>query len=358
MFQPPQAHINQIAVAVPPHDIHAQFRRFAPALMQDARERKIFAHMAERSGIEHRYSVLPPGEDAENLDAQGFYRLGAFPNTSDRMRMYQQHALNLAVNAIDALDIGPLSSRVTHLIITSCTGFYAPGLDIEIVRHYTLKDSVERSIIGFMGCYAAINALKLARHITRSTPDAGVLVVNLELCTLHLSDEDDLAKLLPYLLFADGCAASFISADPQGIALESFHSTLLAESAEEILWHITDQSFSMHLSSKVAGIIGRQLPLQIAQIAGRAGIENIAHWAVHPGGKSILETIEKSLSLPHGALEDSYYVLRNYGNMSSATVMFVLKRMLEAGKTGAGCALAFGPGMTSESMNFRLTGRV
>lgn len=350
----PKAYINQIATAVPAHDVHDKFVDYAPNLLSRPRDRALFRRMAERAGIEHRHCVFAPSIRADELDSEGFYKTKDYPGTKTRMRAYERHALPLALTAIDQLDMARRGPEITHVIVTSCTGFYAPGLDIQIVRHYGLSPSVERSIVGFMGCYAAMNALKLARHIVRSDADAGVLIVNLELCTLHLRDTDDLETILSYLIFADGCAASFVSAQPSGIELQSFHSTLLEDSAEEIRWHIGDEGFEMFLSGRVPACIAQQLPTQIDRIVGERDRESIAHWAVHPGGRSVLDAVEQALALPPEALADSREILRAYGNMSSATIMFVLKRMLERGEAGRGCALAFGPGLTSESLIFHI----
>ena len=118
------------------------------------------------------------------------------------MGLFAAKAPELAAAAVDRLELGSERGGLTHLLITCCTGFTAPGLDLELVERCRLPPSIERTIIGFMGCYAAINALKLARHIVRSNPKARILIVNFELCTLHLQDTSDLAKLLTFLFGA------------------------------------------------------------------------------------------------------------------------------------------------------------
>ncbi len=340
--------INQIATAVPPHDIHQQFVAYAPSLLTSDKQQKLFGRMAARAQIDHRYSFFSPGKDAQQLDGDNFYQKDNFPDTAARMQFYEQHAFSLATMALDQLDL----EDVTHLIITSCTGFYAPGLDLQIIQHYGLPSTTERSIIGFMGCYAAINALKLAYHITRSTPAAKVAVINLELCTLHLQDTADLESVLSFLIFADGCAASIISAKPQGLKLQSFYAALLPDSAQHITWHIGQAGFNMVLSGQVPPTITKNLPAILPDILHGHLQAEITHWAIHPGGRSILDAIAENLDLPPAALDHSRAVLREYGNMSSATLMFVLQRILAEGKTGLGCAMAFGPGITLESMMF------
>lgn len=203
------AFINRIATAVPPNDVHHAFLDFGRRMLaEDARKRALFDRMAERSGIGRRFSVLRPGGSGGAVDADGFYRLGAFPGTAARMRKYEEFAPALAVAAAEKLLTGEDRSRITHVVVTSCTGFSAPGVDLQLVERCGLRPEVERTLVGFMGCYAAINALKLARHMVRSDPVARVLAVNLELCTLHLHETDNLEEILSFLLFADGCAAA------------------------------------------------------------------------------------------------------------------------------------------------------
>src|SRR5262249_21107336 len=161
--------------------------------------------------------------------------------------------------AIAALDIEAERDTITHLVVASCTGFTAPGLDFHIVQAAGLASSVERTIVGFMGCFAAVNALKLARHIVRSEPDAVVLVVNLDLPSLHLQEQWQLEKMLSFLLFGDGCGACLVSARPVGIALDTFRTVVVPRSEGLITWHIGDQGFEMHLSGQVPGRIRRWL---------------------------------------------------------------------------------------------------
>jgi len=236
-------------------------------------------------------------------------------------------------------------------LVTCCTGLYAPGLDFEIVDHLGLSASVERTMIGFMGCYAAINALRLARHIVRSDPKAGVLMVNLELCSLHLQQTQELEQVLSLLVFADGAAASLVSADQQGFALDSFKAVMVPETRGLITWKIRGLGFDMFLSGKIPAELGRALHMS-ELMSERDGIEL---WAVHPGGRSILDAVERGLELPTDALAASREVLSCFGNMSSATVMFVLQRMIEQAQPGQrGCAMSFGPGLTAETMRFHV----
>ena len=268
------------------------------------------------------------------------------------MICFQNQALDLTGAALEQLDIASVKEEITHLIVTSCTGFYAPGLDIDIVTRFGLRPSVQRTLVGFMGCYAGISALRLAQHMVRSEPHAKVLVVNLELCTLHLQEVDDLEQMLCFALWGDGCSASLVSADPVGIELQGFHTTMIEGSADQMAWRVGNHGFEMLLSGKVAPTIARTLPEKVDAILGTRPVDGISLWAIHPGGRTILDAVARALRLDEEALNCSREVLRRFGNMSSATVIFVLKAMLERGLRGLGCAMAFGPGLTAESMLF------
>lgn len=347
------AYLNRIATAVPEHDVHDAFVVFAENMLAEARLRTIFRRMAGRAEIAHRYSFLNPQKSSGHFsshDANEFYRRGNFPDTARRMELFEQSAPVLMRNAVDRLALSEKERcGITHVLVTCCTGLYAPGLDFEIVDHLGLATNVERTMIGFMGCYAAINALKLARHIVRSDPQAGVLMVNLELCTLHFQETQDLEQVLSFLVFADGSAASLITAREQGFALDSFKAVMAPETRELITWKIRGLGFDMLLSGQVPGALSRTLH-EGELMAARDGIDL---WAVHPGGRSILDAVERGLELPADALAASREILSCFGNMSSATVMFVLQRMMQQARPGQhGCGMSFGPGLTAETMRF------
>jgi len=349
-----EAHLQRIATATPAHEVHNAFLAFAANMLKDERASSLFRRMAEKSHIERRYSCLsvnPVHKTGHEIDAYELYRLGAFPSTERRMQLFEQYARPLLHCALDRLAL-KISEResIQHVIVTSCTGFYAPGLDFDVLDHLNLPSSTERSFIGFMGCYAAINGLKLARHIVRSRPESRVLMVNLELCTLHLQETQDLNKVLSFLIFGDGCAASLIGSEPAGFAMDEFACISVPNTRDLITWRIGNGGFDMHLSGHVPTEISGALH-GIRQELPSA--ENTELWAVHPGGRSVLDGVEAGLDLPSKALQASRSVLRDFGNMSSATVMFVLASMLREARSGQrGCAMSFGPGLTAETMNF------
>ena len=357
----PTAHINRIATAVPPHDMHQAFLLFVEDMLPEGKPRSLYRRMARAAAIDHRYTFLKPivAEDGSVRDLNQFYVRGNFPATARRMEAYEQLAPVLARDAIDKLALSEAERQaVTHVIVTTCTGLYAPGLDFEVIDHLRLLPSVERTLIGFMGCFAAINALKTARHIVRSQPGSRVLLLSLELCSLHLQETQDLEQLLAFTVFADGCAAYVVSEHPIGLAIDNFLAVRLPNTHQLITWRIGQQGFDMILSGQVPGELRRGLAAASNQITGCADSFSpdrrpIDLWAVHPGGRTILDAAEQGLALPSEALADSRGILLNYGNMSSASVMFVLERIMRRARSGQlGCAMSFGPGVTAETMMF------
>ena len=318
------------------------------------------------SGIEHRFSVLP-----DYGRAPGDYTffpntptLEPFPSVGQRMAVYRREALPLATEAVrDCLrqvpDVAPAS--ITHLVTVSCTGMYAPGLDIELVQALGLRPDVRRTCVNFMGCYAAVNAIKLADAFCLADAGARVLIVSVELCTLHFQKSPEENHLVSNALFGDGAAACLVLAQPlpnqaPSLGLRAFHCGLEPDGHDDMAWHINDFGFEMTLSSYVPKLIQRgirhltdgllaSLPVQLA---------DIRHFAIHPGGRRILETIEAELGLTRADNRHAYRVLRDFGNMSSATVLFVLRDVLAAAVPADHGApvlsFAFGPGLTMEAM--------
>lgn len=345
------ARINAIGTAVPGHDIHQAFIDWAGKRVSDPREAGLFSRMATRSGIAHRYSVLPKGRDGGSPVApDGFYADKILPPTSARMELYAEHAPALALEAIRKL--GPLGS-VSHIVVASCTGFVAPGIDQIIAERLGLSPSVERLLVGFMGCYAAISALRSARHIVRSDPQARVLVVAVELSTLHLQPESAIEPLLAMLQFGDGAAAALVTGKGPGLAIDAPFAATLPDSGSLIRWSIGDQGFAMHLSGAVPGRIAEALRDDDFRRTLTGGVDPkaIDGWAVHAGGRSILDAVSHGLSLHEDALAISRQVLHDYGNMSSATLMFALSGFLDR-QPKHGVALAFGPGLAAEGFRF------
>ena len=348
------AYLNRIATAAPRYDVHSVFVHFARSLLPE-RPQRLFDRMAGKSGISSRYSVLAPAANQdEAVDAEGLYPRGAFAGTARRMAVFEREAPQLAEHAFARLELSSDEVQsISHVIVTSCTGMYAPGLDWDLMTRCGLRPTVERTVVGFMGCFAAINALKLARHIVRSDARARVLIVNVELCTLHLHETTELEQTLSFLVFGDGCAASIVSAVPAGLALQSFHSERLLNTADLITWRVGDSGFDMFLSGQVPQALRAGLRESADHILSGHQGRPVEHWAVHPGGRSVLDAVEEALDLPSLALDASRSVLDRYGNMSSPSVMFVLAELLGRARPGErGCAMSFGPGLTAETFLF------
>lgn len=350
----PDVFINRIATAVPRHEVHGAFRAFASARTTGERDRIAFNRMAARADIGRRWSVLEAADPEGSGTTCGFYSQdGTFPTTRARMARYETEAPVLADAVLERLGLGDEAGRITHLVVATCTGFVAPGLDRHLIERHGLSRGVERTLVGFMGCQAAINAMKVAYHAVRSEPEARVLVLCLELCTLHLQATSALDQLLCFLLFADGAAAAVVSAEPTGLHVEGFRSIVMPEAGDMITWRIGDDGFDMTLSGMVPFTLAHALPEWQSEMLGAHSVAEVDLWAVHPGGRTILDSVEHGLALPQGALAESRAVLRDHGNMSSATVMFVLRAMMEGARSGKrGCALAFGPGLSAEAMRF------
>jgi predicted naringenin-chalcone synthase len=362
------SYLGAIGTATPPHRLAqptiAGF--MAEALALDAGGTRKLRALYRVSGIEHRHSVLAD-YGRENGTYEFFPNtpgLEPFPSVGQRMAVYRREALPLALAAVrDSLRQAPgiEATGITHLITVSCTGMYAPGLDIELVAALALPPSVRRTCVNFMGCYAAVNALRLANDICLANPAARVLVVSVELCTLHFQKSHDPDHLVSNALFSDGAAACLVLGQPllrptPCLALEAFHCGLAPEGVQDMAWHIGDFGFEMTLSGYVPALIERGIGQLTADLLKDLPVrrEDIRHFALHPGGRKILEAIEKALGLSRDDNRYAYQVLRDYGNMSSATVLFVLRELLAAttpADNGAPVlSCAFGPGLTMEAM--------
>lgn len=330
---------------------------WAELRLPDERQRSVFRRMAERSGINHRWSVLPRTIDGGSPVADGGLYANSSPLTSERMLIYAEAAPALALAAIAKLDADAGAvAEVTHLVVASCTGFVAPGVDQIIARKLGLGNHVERTLIGFMGCYAAIAALRTAYHIVRSEPAARVLVVTVELSTLHLQFTDNMEALLGMLQFGDGAAAAMVSGDRMGLRIDRPFAVAMEDSETLIQWAIGETGFVMQLSGEVPGRIGTALekPWVRERILEAADPREIDSWAVHAGGRSILDAVQRGFDLPASALDRSREVLADFGNMSSSTLMFVLAAILRQPdqQERRGIALAFGPGLAAEGFRF------
>ncbi|NUL49322.1 type III polyketide synthase [Cellulosimicrobium funkei] len=356
------------------------------------------------SGIERRHTVVEEWQDGGRgtgsstgtfFDPETGHILN--PSTGVRNTVFTDHANDLyeraARGALEGCsDLGP--EDVTHVITVSCTGFFSPGPDYQLVRRLGLAATTKRIHLGFMGCYAAIPALREAAALCEADPAAVVLVVSAELCTVHVRVANDQDTIVGASLFSDGSGAAIVTGDDSAasgaatgrapaLRLDGFATVLTPVGEEAMAWNIGDHGFEMILGTYVPHIIDEHItgalePLLAAEpeLAARPYVE-LEHWAIHPGGRSILDKVQARLELTDAQLEPARGTLRDYGNMSSATVLFVLQRILERageghskGQGGAGrgtgteagsgggrvCAMAFGPGLTVESALMTLVG--
>ncbi|WP_411272749.1 type III polyketide synthase [Daejeonella sp.] len=348
----------------PQHDIY-QF--MAEAFNLDKNNASRLKNIYDNSGIDFRFSVLPDFGKKTNEGRLLFENSedeNSFPGTEKRMAKYQQEAAGLALAAVKSCLKSyseNFSSKITHLVTVSCTGMYAPGIDINLVELLGLHPGVERTCINFMGCYGALNALKTADYICRAQSDAKVLVVCIELCTLHFQKENTLDNWVANSLFSDGAAAAIIENSSHRtlsgsvLQLDTFYSEFIPAAKNEMGWNIGDKGFEMKLTSKVSKLIFKHIPAVAKTLLEKAGLnaDDIELYAIHPGGRKILEAAETALGFSHERNKFSYEVLRDYGNMSSASILFVLEKTLS--EKGAGISknilgFAFGPGLTVESM--------
>jgi predicted naringenin-chalcone synthase len=327
--------------------------RMADALRED-RDMSRFAKRIFRScGVSSRYTCEP-----DLLEAAGNCRYISDepPTTGERMAVYRREALPLASaaarRALTDSRIHPAS--VTHLMTVSCTGQYLPGLDVELAQELELAADVNRIPLTFNGCAAGLNAVNLARQLAAGAPEAVILLVCVELCTLHIQQGRSREDLLAASFFGDGASACVIGIASHRqeavIILEDGRSELLPESRQVMTWEVGGHGFNLYLSPEIPRLIGQHVREKVAKVADAASIEC---WAIHPGGKAIIDAVQETLGLSDGMTEPSRKILRQYGNMSSATILFVLQELKrrfidEEAAEMLGMALAFGPGLTLE----------
>lgn len=369
--------ISRVGTAVPAHG-YAQsqlYEAMAQVLPLDDKQRKALKGLYKHSGIGTRYSVLPDFQPAylkgDPVHEPVLYPgdgVSPFPLLSARMAIYRAQVLPLALQAIRE---GNLDVRnITHVIAVSCTGLAAPGLDLMLLQALDLPAHTHRTCVHYMGCYAAVHALKQADQICRAEPEAQVLVVCVELCTLHFQSDTSWDHLTSSLLFADGAAALVVrgevagkqahadgaaGSEDGGLRLRHFYSEVALDGWQEMTWDPDEKGFLMRLGrgvpfmlqSRTRELVSRAL--NSASAVAQLSAQDIAHWAIHPGGRLILDLFARELALPDHALWASRQVLQDYGNMSSPTVLFVLKALLQEGLTGPLFLAAFGPGLTMET---------
>ena len=357
--------LHGIGTAVPTQQLsQAEAVEVAHRINAESPEQvRLMSRIYQKTKVLTRGSVLleNDGVDGTTKERLSFYGSES-PGTAERMQVFDAHAGGLALEAAaKALKDADISSgAITHLVTVSCTGFQSPGVDLFLMDKLELAPSVQRTHIGFMGCHGAMNGLRVAHAFAEMDPNAVVLLCAVELCSLHMAYGWHPEKVVANALFADGAAAVVASANPppahQSLVLRRSGSMVIPDSADLMHWEIGDHGFAMGLSPRVPETVGAALlPWLRDWLADQAiDLEAVTSWAIHPGGPRILSTCAEVLSLGPNLLLDSRAVLQEHGNMSSATILFILERLRRRSTAGPCLALAFGPGLSTEVALFDL----
>src|SRR6187399_1807838 len=289
-------------------------------------EKRKLKFLYKYSGIQTRYSVLP--DYSVSADEWQFFtpteNLEPVPSIEKRMKNFREHAAPLSLKAINDCLADFKDQSVTHLITVSCTGMSAPGLDLELIELLNLPATTWRTSINFMGCYAAIHALKLADVICKSDTKANVLIVCVELCTLHFQKKYNPDNISSAILFSDGAAAMLVTGNnkTEGLNIDHFYSSVSFKSKQEMVWELSSSGFLMTLSGYIPELIEEDFEALVKRALSSVNLHknDIGSWCIHPGGKRILESICKSLCLQKDELREGFDVLNKFGNMSSPTI--------------------------------------
>ncbi len=330
---------------------------------KDETESRKLRFLYRQSGIDHRYSIVPDYSlaAAERTFFPATDDLEPFPGIEERMKLYNEAAAPLSSKTIEECIKGRIDKKdITHLITVSCTGMSAPGLDLQIMELLDLPGNIFRTSVNFMGCYAAVHALKMADAFCNGNENVNVVIVCTEFCTLHFQKDISADNMTSSLLFADGCAALLVQGNrsrEKGITMNNFYSDVSFKGKKDMAWEISSKGFLMTLTGYVPDLIKEDFKTLVEKALRSSGnsFTDITHWCIHPGGKKILESISSGLGISNESLKYAYDVLRDYGNMSSPTILFVLKEILTSleeinpPQKNLIFGTAFGPGLTMET---------
>lgn len=356
------SYLSAIETAVPQYRYHQNdLAEFFQNTAKDTSIKRKMKMVAHKSGIQTRYSVLADfgNHPSDFTFFEKNWDLSPSVSLTKRMEIYKTNALQLSIAAIQKIaNFESIKNSITHIITVTCTGLFAPGMDIELIQALNLNPKTQRSSINFMGCNAAIIALNQANSICNSQPNAKVLIVCTELCTIHIQNSFTDDYLLSNSLFSDGSAAAIVSSKPQNsteysdLAITSFNSLIIHEGQNDMAWQLSEYGFLMSLSAYISNLINGNISKMLSDLNIQK--DKINFWAIHPGGKKILDDFAKVFDFKNNELVSAYHVLKNYGNMSSPTILFVLKELMENNeKKRSGDTIftaAFGPGLTIETM--------
>ncbi len=360
------SYICHISTALPQYTITTkEMSGFVSGEFQDdALSARKFALLTRDDSISCKHIVISDFLVPRN-ERQLYLHKEKEPTTAERMCIYEREALKLSIQSVQKLfqESDLKKDHITHIIYVSCTGMVAPGIECQLAEYFDMRADIQRYAVNFMGCYAAFQGLKIADMIAQTHADAEVLVVFTELCSLHFRRDGSDDNLLSTFLFSDGSAAAWVSGKKptgRGLQMEAFSSYLMHNSKKEMGWYMRDLGFEMVLKRDIPKRIEENMRKVFLDCIQKQGLtENqIEKYAIHPGGKSILMAFEKALHIPNSALDNSYNVLKNNGNMSSVTILFVLKSYLEEAHfkdSSYVYSAAFGPGLTIEQAIFKTT---
>lgn len=358
------AAILGMGTALPKHSVaQSDIAELIASTLQDRSDLARFARRVFRScGVETRYTCesnyLDPLEECRYLAS---HDESAVPTTEERMDKYKREALPLGLTAAEKAlkDADMAPDRITHLITVSCTGQYQPGLDVMLIRHLGLSPRVNRLPLIFQGCAAGLKAIQMARDVVQGAPGSRVLVVCVELCTLHFQPVNEREALFAASFFGDG-ASSCVIGPPEShhqhyLKLGSGYSVLLPDSTEDMTWEVGNTGFDLFLSPRIPKLLGAHLEEELRVLLEGDKLPEL--WAIHPGGRGIVDSVQEVMHLSDEQTQYSREILRTAGNLSSVTIMFVLNAMRQDMKTQdqtftEGVAMAFGPGLTAELMRF------
>jgi predicted naringenin-chalcone synthase len=334
------ASISSIGTAFPPVlDQQDAWDGFFAAQYGDSR---LARRMWRNSGVERRHVVVDPRvEDLRSM------------STGARMRRFVHEALPLGKEAVQSclVDAGLDAKDVDLLTVVSCTGYATPGIDILLARDVDMRADLQRVHVGHMGCYAALAALGSVTDAAVARGKRGVLLC-IELTSLHIQPpSDDLEQLVTHALFSDAAAAIAVTPGGPGLEVLDIVSCTDATTTDHMSWEITDLGFRMGLAPQVASVLERHVGRVVTELLDRHGVrvDDVEHWAIHPGGPKVVDAVGRQLGLDDAALAASRAVLRRHGNCSSATVLLVLDELFRTSEPKRGdhaVALAFGPGLT------------
>ena len=358
-------YIADIATAVPEHmltndEVIAYYSGFLNNMNEHALSQRI-SSLVSHSYIERRYSCLP---DFNNNVRELFTTENNNPDVGKRLAVYHEKILPLAVEAVDSLLIRTRIDikSITHIITVSCTGMSAPGLEFRLAEHYDILQT-EKTALNYLGCYAAIKAIREADYIARAKPDARILVVCAELSSLHFNTSTVMEEVIANLLFADGAAALLILGDhvkapvnEPGFHIDASATAAIPGTMDLMTWNITPTAFRMYLNRKIADSIRMNVGRVLKDFLEEDPTETDC-WAIHPGGIRILKAVQEALQLPDEKMAASLEILQLYGNMSSPTVLFILQKIFSRLRKQVSVlqqqkivACAFGPGINIEML--------